>query len=108
MRFAALLAGSPCEILQVEDFKTAEWKKLLRNLAANPITAMTQRTTGILGHPDLHQLARVLLQEGAQVARAEGAHVTAKDVEQTLDPLHELSGRRRHVDVARPSRRPPA
>ena len=85
MRFAALLAGSPCEILQVEDFKTAEWKKLLRNLAANPITAMTQRTTGILGHPDLHRLARVLLQEGAQVARAEGAHVTAKDVEQTLD-----------------------
>jgi 2-dehydropantoate 2-reductase len=82
--FAALLSESQSEILQTDDFKTAAWKKLLRNLAANPITALTQRTTGVLSDPDVHQLARAILREGLQVGRAEGARLTADDVEQTL------------------------
>jgi 2-dehydropantoate 2-reductase len=83
--FVSLLAGSPVEILQTEDFRTSSWKKLLRNLAANPLTALTERPTGILRHPDLHDLSRAILTEALAVARAEGAHLTPDDVQATLD-----------------------
>jgi 2-dehydropantoate 2-reductase len=83
--FVSLLAGSPGEILQTKDFTTASWKKLLRNLAANPLTALTQRSTGILRHPDLYELSRAILTEALEVARAEGARLTHDDIQATLD-----------------------
>ncbi|MHB1611970.1 MAG: 2-dehydropantoate 2-reductase [Sulfobacillus sp.] len=82
--FRKLLLGSNTQVLLESDFRTAAWKKLLSNLAANPITALTLQRIGILQHPDVEALSRGLLQEGVAVGRAAGAILGADDIDQTL------------------------
>lgn len=41
--FAELLNGSWLEIVGDPDFRTAAWRKMLSNVAANPVTALTGR-----------------------------------------------------------------
>jgi 2-dehydropantoate 2-reductase len=84
-RFRDLLFDSSAEILLELDFLTATWKKLLRNLAANPITALTLHRIGVMKHPDVERLAREILQEGVAVGRAAGAALDQEDIEQTLN-----------------------
>ena len=84
-RFQELLRGSHTEVVLETDFLTSTWKKLLSNLAANPITALTLQRIGIMQHPDVEGLARELLLEGVAVARAVGAKLGSEDVEETLD-----------------------
>jgi 2-dehydropantoate 2-reductase len=83
--FRDLLFGSNTEVLLEPDFLTATWKKLLSNLAANPITTLTLQRIGIMQRPDVQKLARGLLQEGIAVGRVAGAMVGQEDIEQTLD-----------------------
>lgn len=56
-----------------DDVTTASWQKLLGNLVANPITALTMRRITVMGEPGIAELARGLLQEAVAVGRAEGA-----------------------------------
>jgi 2-dehydropantoate 2-reductase len=83
--FAGLLAGSPVTVEQSEDFQTAAWRKLLVNVAANPVTALTGRRLGVLGEPGVSMLVRDLLSEAVAVAVASGARLSAADVTATLD-----------------------
>ncbi|TDQ45990.1 2-dehydropantoate 2-reductase [Actinorugispora endophytica] len=80
-----LLAGTEVEVACDPDFTTAAWRKLLTNLAANPLTALTLRRIGVLQHPDVRELARGILTEAVAVGRAEGAKLLDTDVDQTLD-----------------------
>ncbi|GAB3211940.1 2-dehydropantoate 2-reductase [Marinactinospora thermotolerans] len=92
---ADLLSGSHLEVVREPDFTTAAWRKLMTNLAANPLTALTLRRIGVLQQPELRELARGLLTEAVTVGRAEGARLVMADVDQTLDlysAMHPHSG----------------
>jgi 2-dehydropantoate 2-reductase len=84
-RFSDLLVGSSAEIVHESDFLSAVWRKLLSNVAANPITALTLQRMRIMRDPDIRALARGLLAEAVAVARAAGARLTMADVEATLE-----------------------
>jgi 2-dehydropantoate 2-reductase len=85
-RFAALLAGSSLGVEQVADFRTAAWRKLLTNVAANPITSLTLQRMSVIQHdPSVRALTRALLQEAVRVGAADGARLTAEDVDRTLE-----------------------
>lgn len=82
--FRHLMAGSGLRIELTHDFRTEAWRKLLRNLAANPITALTVRRMDVIAQPDILELTRGLLTEGVAVAAAEGARITLDEVEHVI------------------------
>jgi 2-dehydropantoate 2-reductase len=84
-RFAALLAGSPVAVEQSADFRTEAWRKLLVNVAANPVTALTGRPMAVLGEPGIPPLVHGLLSEAVAAATASGARLSAGDVTATMD-----------------------
>ncbi|GAA2301393.1 2-dehydropantoate 2-reductase [Streptomyces caniferus] len=83
-RLAALFRGSGLRVTPEADFTSAAWRKLLANLAANPLTALLQQRNRIFADPDVRRLCAGILDEGLSVARAEGANLGADDVSATL------------------------
>jgi 2-dehydropantoate 2-reductase len=83
--FAALLAGSGVEVSVTPDFTTAAWRKLLSNVAANPITAITLGRMEVLRRPEIAELVTVLLEEARAVGVAAGADLGEQDIKATLD-----------------------
>jgi 2-dehydropantoate 2-reductase len=84
-RLVALFSGSDAEIVQDPDFATSAWRKLLANISVNPITALTLRRIGVMREEGVQELARGLLNEAVQVAQAEGAGLSERDIEPTLE-----------------------
>jgi 2-dehydropantoate 2-reductase len=82
--FAALMTPSWLRVVQDTDFRTAAWRKLLSNVAASPITALTSRRLGVLRDREVRELARELLAEAVAVGIAEGARLSTEDVAHTL------------------------
>ncbi|MCL2582918.1 MAG: 2-dehydropantoate 2-reductase [Streptosporangiales bacterium] len=72
------------------DFATAAWVKLLTNAAANPITALTGRRIEVLREPDVVPFALRVLEETAEVGRAEGARLPADAARERLAWLQNL------------------
>jgi 2-dehydropantoate 2-reductase len=68
--FASLLDGSPVRVSLSDDFLTGAWRKLLTNVAANPITALTVRPVGVLNAPGMPWLVRGLLEEAVRTGTA--------------------------------------
>lgn len=83
-RFAELISGDGLTVKPTDDFLTAAWRKMLTNLAPNPITALTLRRLDVLREPDIRQLSEGVLTEAVEVARAEGARLTQDDAGRTL------------------------
>lgn len=84
-RFAELFDHSGTTPRQSRDFHTAAWRKMLMNVAANPITALTLRRLDVFGEPDVRQLAEGVLAEAVEVATAEGAELTQADIGRVMD-----------------------
>jgi 2-dehydropantoate 2-reductase len=92
---AALFAGSGLDVEVVADFVTALWQKLLVNVMANPLTALTGRTTGeLFEQPAMAALALDLALETIAVARAEGAALSEDDARTALAWFPSLRGTR--------------
>jgi 2-dehydropantoate 2-reductase len=87
---AALFAGSDLAVEPVADFATAAWEKLLFNVIANPLTALTGRPIDVLGEPAMAALGLDLALEAVAVARAEGAALTPDDARGALAWLQAL------------------
>jgi 2-dehydropantoate 2-reductase len=83
--FAMLLAGGPVNVELSADFLTAAWRKLLANVAANPVTALTGQTLAVLSSRGIGSLVRGLLAEAVAAGNAAGARLTGADVMATLD-----------------------
>jgi 2-dehydropantoate 2-reductase len=83
-RLQTLLAGSRITTRLVDDFRTAAWRKLLTNAAANPLTALLQQRLVIFRDPEMLRLAESIAREAAAVARAEGALIEEADIRRTL------------------------
>jgi 2-dehydropantoate 2-reductase len=82
--FARLLGGSALRVTIEPDFVSAAWRKLLSNLAANPLTALTNRRMEVFANPMIRELALGLLQEAVVIGRAEGARLGDDEPERTL------------------------
>ncbi|WP_028923301.1 2-dehydropantoate 2-reductase [Pseudonocardia acaciae] len=82
-RFAAL-APRGVDVRTETDFTTAAWRKLLTNIAANPITALTGQRMAVFGRAQIRHLAVTLLREAVAVGIAEGASLGEEDVSRTL------------------------
>ena len=67
--------------LKRKDEAEAAWRKLLSNVGANPITALTLRRLDVFDAPEVRDLGAALLDEALAVARAEGAALTRSDVD---------------------------
>ena len=87
---AALFAGSGLDVDCVADFATAAWEKLLTNVTANPLTALTGRTLEVLREPAVEELALGLALEAVAVARAEGTALTPQHARDILAWLQGL------------------
>lgn len=70
--FAALFAGSAIDVVCSADFPAALWRKLISNVTASPLTALTGRRIEVMADPAVHELAVGLATECIAVARAEG------------------------------------
>lgn len=75
---------STLTVRDTTDFHTERWRKMLTNVTANPITALTGRRLDVFTQPDIRRLAEGLLHEAVAVARAEGAKLSADDAETTV------------------------
>jgi 2-dehydropantoate 2-reductase len=89
---AALFAGSGVEVEAVADFVTAAWEKLLFNVIANPLTALTGRPLEVLDDGAMAALGLDLALETVEVARAEGAALTGQHAREALTWLQGLPG----------------
>ncbi len=90
--FAQLLDGTGIRVLQSDDFATLQWRKLLINAIANPITALALQRQAVLRRPDIQELCRAVLDEAVAVARAEGARLAEDEASRTIAALMTFSG----------------
>jgi 2-dehydropantoate 2-reductase len=76
----AALKGAGFNVQVVNDAAALVWGKLVINAAINPLTALLRVPNGELLHrPAAHLLMRVLAQEAAAVAKAQGIHLPFDD-----------------------------
>jgi 2-dehydropantoate 2-reductase len=79
-RLAGLFAGTGITIRLEQDFRAAAWRKLLGNVAHNPILTLTGRRADVFTEPDVLALAARLISEAAAVAAAEGVVIGDQQV----------------------------
>jgi len=85
--FAELMQGTPIRVGLSGDFVTLAWRKLLLNVVANPVTALTLQRQDVLRRADVHALGLDIAAEAIAVARAEGAALAPDEAAQTMAKL---------------------
>lgn len=83
--FAALFEGTPIDVGISAEFITYQWRKLLVNVIANPITALTRQRLGVFQRSDIQDLSLGILRESVAVGRAEGAQLRDNEAESILE-----------------------
>ncbi len=76
------LLGTRCSVDTTSDFSSVSWRKLLQNAVAG-LMVLTGRRAGMFAREDIAALSLAYLEEGLQVARADGATL-ADDVPQQI------------------------
>ena len=89
---AALFAQAGVPVETAADFPTAAWDKLLLNVIANPLTALTGRPLEVLSDRAVAALGLDLALETVEVARAEGTALTPQHARDSLAFLQSLPG----------------
>lgn len=79
--FAELFEATSVDVEVSADFHTAAWRKLLSNVGANALTALTLRRLEVFAEPDMRELGSALMREALAVARADGAAMDERDIE---------------------------
>lgn len=85
--FAALLDGTEFRLFKSDDFRTMQWRKLLVNAVANPVTALTRQRLGVLHRESIRELCLAVLTEAVAVGRAQGANFDEDEAQRTLDTV---------------------
>ncbi|MDU2099081.1 MAG: oxidoreductase, partial [Staphylococcus sp.] len=91
------LEHTKIELILEDHIETTIWYKLLVNLGVNSITALGGNTAQILKIPEVYQLCTRLLEEGKQVAMAEGITLPDTIVE---DIMHIYAGYPDHMGTS--------
>ena len=81
------MQGSGVEVDLEGDLDRAIWLKFLGNIAAAPVTTLTDRRMEVLREPAVEGLLRDLIAEAVSVAIAEGVNIGPADGENTLAAL---------------------
>ena len=81
---AAALTEGGMRVATESDLVTVAWAKLLTNITANPMTALTGRRADVMRDTGIAELARSVMIEAATIGRAEGAKLTDADVDRAL------------------------
>ncbi|NDW05802.1 2-dehydropantoate 2-reductase [Jiella pacifica] len=84
-RVAGYFSGTKLTVEIEPEFLTAAWRKLLSNVVANPVTALTLRRMGVFRDEAIRQLAITLLAEAIAVGRAAGAKFGDDEHERLLN-----------------------
>lgn len=71
-KLATLFEGSKARVELTSQFAQEAWSKLVTNVAANAIPAITEQRFPVFRRPDIARLAEELMSECIDVARAEG------------------------------------
>jgi 2-dehydropantoate 2-reductase len=88
-----LIESSFVRVRIAEDWPTAVWTKLLLNAAAGAIGTLTRRDNRMFAtDAEARDLVLALMQEVAEVARAEGAKIEGEQVEKLLEVLVRRAG----------------
>ncbi|MBY0401713.1 2-dehydropantoate 2-reductase [Myxococcota bacterium] len=85
--FAALFEGSAIAVTLAPDFRSTAWRKLISNVTASPITALTGRRIEVMADPAVQELAVLLARECIAVARAEGAAIPLEAARDFVDGM---------------------
>jgi 2-dehydropantoate 2-reductase len=93
-RLAELFAGSTAEVKLTEDFEQEAWSKLVTNVAANAIPAITLQRFPVFRRPEVAALAEALMMECIAVAGAAGIELP---VELARSEVERLAGLPDHV-----------
>lgn len=72
------------------DFTTTLWNKLMMNITANPLTALTRQRTSVLRDEEVGRVALAIMDEAVRVGRAEGAALTGEDARADLEALRRV------------------
>ena len=91
------LEHTKIELILEDHIETTIWYKLLVNLGINSITALGGNTAQILKISEVYQLCTRLLEEGKQVAMAEGITLPDTIVE---DIMHIYAGYPDHMGTS--------
>lgn len=83
-KLAKQLADTNLELKLEHQIEDTIWYKLLVNLGINTITALTQSTAKVLNDNQINHLCRQLINEGVQVANAEGIKLPQDIVAQIM------------------------
>jgi 2-dehydropantoate 2-reductase len=87
---AAELNAGGMRISSEADLKTVAWAKLLTNITANPLTALTGRRAEVMRDPGIERIARRIMTEAVEVGRADGAALTGDHVEHAVHWLQNV------------------
>ncbi|QGK69521.1 2-dehydropantoate 2-reductase [Allosaccharopolyspora coralli] len=82
--FSDLFGPDGPTVRLTENFRTDAWRKLLTNLAANPITALTSRRLEVFDEDSIRELALAVLTEAVAAGRADGAELDDDEAESVL------------------------
>jgi 2-dehydropantoate 2-reductase len=85
--FAALFDRSDVTVGLADDFVTTVWRKLIANVTASPITALTGRRIDVMAEPSVRSLATRLAEECIAVANAAGAVIPAEDAGRLVEAM---------------------
>lgn len=90
---AGMIDSAFVRVRAVEDFTTAVWTKLMLNAAAGAIGTLTRRDNRMFARDaEARALVLALMNEVAEVARAEGAALETEQVDGILTNLIERAG----------------
>lgn len=93
-RLVELLRSSDAEVRLTDDFAAEAWSKLVTNVAANALPAITMQRFPIFRRPDVAELAEGLMAETIAVAAAVGVGL---DPELARSEVDRLAGLPDHV-----------
>ncbi len=92
-RLAALLAGTFIDVVLTEDWPTAAWTKLMLNAASGGICVFAGSGNGLFATDgEASALAVMLMEEVAEVGRAEGARLAGDLPERVMRGLVDRAG----------------
>jgi len=83
--FLSLFTHTGIDVKQAVDIRLVLWRKLLWNVAFNPLSALLESTCGrLVRNPESRDLMMKLLDEGARAARVDGVAISEEDKERVL------------------------
>ena len=85
--FAKLFNKQEIRFELVEDFKTANWKKVCESTAIGAITCLSGETCWVFKHENISTLYEKILEEGIAVAKADGAQIQKDFTRKMLEKL---------------------